>query len=543
MPSTFSPNLRLEIQATGENANTWGTKTNTNLDLLEKSVAGHRSISVAGSGTYTLSTANASEDEARYAFITLTGILTGNRTIIIPSQSKTYYFRNATTGSFTITVKTTPGSGVTLSTGISNVVCNGTDSYLAGTNTEYVDAAVSVLGAATSVQFAATSVQLAAVSAQVSINTAQIAAVSVLAQQAIVSAGDKVNKAGDNMTGFLTLHANPTSALHAATKQYVDGRLNRLINGDMRIDQRNAGAASTNTINGYFLDRWAVFQSVTGKLIAQQNAGSVTPPAGFTHYLGITSQSAYSVGPSDFYVIDQRVEGFNVSDLGWGTASARPVTLSFWARSSLTGTFGAALRNASENRSYPFTYTISAANTWEYKTVTIPGDTSGTWGTGNGIGIELLIGLGVGSAVSGTAGAWAGANLLGATGATSVVGTNSATFYLTGVQLEVGSVATPFERRQYGHELALCQRYYEVGYNIWSGYCNGSSTYNLNTGYKVTKRALATVSFSGISNSGFPNSAPTVAQNQVDSFRADLVSNSVSTAGFYQFNFAASAEL
>ena len=234
---------------------------------------------------------------------------------------------------------------------------------------------------------------------------------------------------------------------------------NRIINGDMRIDQRNAGAATANTISGYTVDRWAVFQSVTGKLIAQQNAGSVTPPSGFTNYLGVTSQSAYSVGSSDFYLIDQRVEGFNVSDLGWGTASARPVTLSFWVRSSLTGTFGASLRNASENRSYPFTYTISAANTWEYKTVTIPGDTSGTWGTGNGIGIEILIGLGVGTTVSGTAGAWAGANYLGATGATSVVGTNGATFYLTGVQLEVGTAATPFERRQYGQELALCQRY------------------------------------------------------------------------------------
>lgn len=269
---------------------------------------------------------------------------------------------------------------------------------------------------------------------------------------------------------------------------------NRIINGDMRIDQRNAGAASGNTVNGYFLDRWAVFQSVTGKLIAQQNAGSVTPPSGFTNYLGVTSQSAYSVGSSDFYVIDQRVEGFNVSDLGWGTASARPVTLSFWVRSSLTGTFGAGLRNASENRSYPFTYTISAANTWEYKTVTIPGDTSGTWGAGNGIGIELLIGLGVGTAVSGPAGAWAGANYLGATGATSVVSTNGATFYLTGVQLEVGTAATPFERRQYGQELLLCQRYFQQVGAGWTGMEENANQFSMTTPFWVTMRAAPTSS-------------------------------------------------
>ena len=242
------------------------------------------------------------------------------------------------------------------------------------------------------------------------------------------------------------------------------GFRNRLINGACVIDQRNAGAASANTINNYFLDRWQVLQTaITGKIVAQQNAGSLSAanrPAGFTNYLGITSQSAYSITSSDNFSILQQIEGFNVADFGWGTANAQTATLSFWVRSSLTGTFGGAFSNAGVTRSYPFSYTISAANTWELKTVTVAGDTSGTWATDNTSGIRVWFGLGAGSTYSGTAGAWAAADYRSATGATSVVGTNGATFYITGVQLEKGSTATSFDYRPYGTELALCQRYY-----------------------------------------------------------------------------------
>jgi hypothetical protein len=238
------------------------------------------------------------------------------------------------------------------------------------------------------------------------------------------------------------------------------GFRNRIINGDMRIDQRNAGASVTPTTSGYVLDRWNMGLSQTSKYSVQQNAGSVTPPAGFTNYLGVTSLSAYSIVSSDFFGILQRVEGFNAADLNWGTASAQAVTLSFWVRSSLTGTFGGSFQNNAANRSYPFSYTISAANTWEQKTITVAGDTTGTWLTNNGLGIQLVFGLGYGSTYSGTAGAWAAANYLSATGATSVVGTSGATFYITGVQLEAGSVASPFERIDYGRQLIQCQRYY-----------------------------------------------------------------------------------
>jgi len=244
------------------------------------------------------------------------------------------------------------------------------------------------------------------------------------------------------------------------------GMVNRIINGAMVIDQRNAGA-SVSAVDGAFqLDRFKTVSydgtsAVTGKFTVQQNAAAVTPPAGFVNYLGVTSSAVTSLAAGAEYTIGQNIEGFNTADLNWGTANAATVTLSFWVRSSLTGTFGGSLRNTNATRAYPFSFTISTANTWEYKTITIAGDTSGTWSTTNGIGVRLVFGLGVGSSGSGTAGAWVGSNINSVTGATSVVGTNGATFYITGVQLEKGSTATSFDYRPIGTELALCQRYFQ----------------------------------------------------------------------------------
>jgi hypothetical protein len=265
------------------------------------------------------------------------------------------------------------------------------------------------------------------------------------------------------------------------TADSLQGFRNRIINGNMVIDQRNAGASVT-PLDTYTLDRWQGFASVASKYTVQQNAGAVTPPAGFTNYLGVTSSSAYTVGASERFAISQKIEGFNVADLGWGTAGAQPVTLSFWVRSSLTGTFGGVFTNNAYNRSYPYTYSISAANTWEHKTVTIAGDTTGTWLTTSGVGLQIWFGLGAGSSVSGAAGSWSGSTFLSATGAVSVVGTSGATFYITGVQLEAGSVATPFERRPFGTELALCQRYFQrLDMNDGAGLVGmaGSSTFGM----------------------------------------------------------------
>lgn len=255
-----------------------------------------------------------------------------------------------------------------------------------------------------------------------------------------------------------TLNVDKVVNSDGVTSGGLYGFKNRIINGAMVIDQRNAGASVTPTNATYAIDRFVNNLTQASKFSVQQ---STTAPAGFSNSMLVTSLSAYSITSTDNFQFEQRVEGFNFADMAWGTASASAVTLSFWVRSSLTGTFGGSLRNNAGDRSYPFTYSISAANTWEQKTVTIVGDTTGTWvGGTNGIAVRVGFSLGTGSTLSGTAGSWASANYLGATGATSVVGTNGATFYITGVQLEKGSTATSFDFRSYGTELQLCQRYY-----------------------------------------------------------------------------------
>jgi len=252
---------------------------------------------------------------------------------------------------------------------------------------------------------------------------------------------------------------NPTLTLQSENVSPFIGFRNRIINGTMVIDQRKVGASVTPTADGtYTLDRWRADLSVSSKYSVQRSS---VAPAGFINSLLVTSLSAYSVGSSDYFGINQLIEGNNVADLNWGTANAKTVILSFWVRSSLTGTFGGSIRTGDgSNLSYPFTYSISAANTMEQKSITIVGPTTGTWQTGTAAGIDVWFSLGTGSTFSGTAGAWAAANLVAPTGATSVVGTNGATFYITGVQLERGSVASSFEFRPFGTELALCQRYF-----------------------------------------------------------------------------------
>ena len=270
---------------------------------------------------------------------------------------------------------------------------------------------------------------------------------------------------------------------------------NRIINGNMVIDQRNAGASVT--VDGaapYTLDRWRAQDLTDGVFTVQQDAGAVTPPAGFTDYLGVTTTTAdSSLGASQVVRVWQAIEGFNVADLGWGTANAKTVTISFWVRSSLTGSFGGSLLNGSDNRAYPFSYTINSANTWEYETITIPGDTSGTWLTTNGVGVYLIFGLGVGSTFSGTANAWASSELYAPTGSVSVIGTNGATWYMTGCQFEVGSTATSFDYVDYGRSLIQCQRYYQQYGGTSSQYYFWGVAYDAATIYDTAPYTLPVV--------------------------------------------------
>ncbi len=313
------------------------------------------------------------------------------------------------------------------------------------------------------------------------------------------------------------------SAQTSATRPFQ----NRIINGQMQIDQRNAGASGT--ANAYTVDRWGYYGTQSSKGTWQQNAGSVTPPVGFTNYLGFTSSSAYSVTSTDNFVFYQSIEGFNFADLGFGTANAKTITLSFWARSSLTGTFGGVFANYAFSRCYPFTYTISSANTWTQISITIAGDTSGTWvGATNAGTATLQFGLGTGSAFSGTAGAWSSTNYQSATGATSVVGTDGATLFLTGVQLEVGSTATSFDYRPYGTELALCQRYYYLhasgnNYPVMGAASFTTSDARGVVNFPVTMRTDATLSSASGSNY-FTFYYSSSASSSCNSLTADTIS-------------------
>jgi hypothetical protein len=277
---------------------------------------------------------------------------------------------------------------------------------------------------------------------------------------------------------------------------------NRIINGAMVIDQRNAGAAVT--VDGsfpYITDRWQVQDFTDGVISAQQVTDA---PTGFVNSLKVTVTTAdASLGSNQLSRIQQPIEGYNIADLGWGTASAKTVTLSFWVKSSLTGTFGGSFINSENTRSYPFTYTVNAANTWEQKSITIVGDTSGTWLTTNGIGVQVIFSLAAGSSFLGTAGAWAGADYRGATGQSNFMGTLSATWQVTGCQLEVGTQATSFEYRQYQQEFAMCQRYFYklggtgVNTRLGVGSYEDSTAVRGAIPFPVTMRAIPTGTASG----------------------------------------------
>ena len=320
------------------------------------------------------------------------------------------------------------------------------------------------------------------------------------------------------------------------------GFRNRIINGGMVIDQRNAGAAVTNVTSAYVLDRWAAAGSTDGAVTIQRSS---TAPDGFSNSMQLTAATAdASIGAAQYYQFFQAIEGFNIADLGLGTANAKTFTVSFWVRSSKTGTYCATLANSGSNRLCPVNFTINSADTWEYKSFSVTGDTSGTWNTTNGVGLYLLINLALGSNYNaGTSGTW-NTTQYGTSSQVNWLDTLNATFYITGVQLEVGSVATPFERRPYGTELALCQRYYQLS-NVGSqGYSSGpglniASVVNFSTAMRASPTATLV---STIYNSTF-SSFVVSSINETGMY----VNGTVSTAGisnpFFKLLYAVSVEL
>jgi len=284
------------------------------------------------------------------------------------------------------------------------------------------------------------------------------------------------------------------------TADSLQGFRNRLINGNMVIDQRNAGAAVTGS--GFAVDRFqTVATSITSLAVSSQQVSDAPSNSGFNFsykYTVTTAATAYSSGGRTGVL--HRVEGNNTADFMFGIANAKAITLSFWVKSSISGTYSVGILNNDSTRAYPATYQIASANTWEYKTITIPGETSGTWLTDNGRGIQIEFCLGADASRLGTANAWNSAFVTGSTGTTLLSDTLNATWQITGVQLEAGSVATPFERRPYGTELALAQRYYQAASIQMSA---SSDTWYSVWYYKVSMRATPTLAGGG---SGFTTS-------------------------------------
>jgi len=319
---------------------------------------------------------------------------------------------------------------------------------------------------------------------------------------------------------------------------------NRIINGDMRIDQRNAGAsvtrATTDSNQLYILDRWDNTKNSNSKAYTIQRSG--TAPVGFTSSLLLTITSTNGTNSStDYNIIRQYIEGYNIADLMWGTANAKPVTFSFWVRSSVIGTYAVCLSIQGQGN-YPATYTVNSANTWEYKTMTVPGPTSGTWPTDNTAGLGIYFDLGIGSSYSTTTNTWTyGQNVFGGSGVTKLTETNGATWYITGVQLEPGTVATPFEHRSFGQELALCQRYYEQNSTVQ--FYGGYHISFIRNGmlFQVQKRAAPDVVLTSQTNSAGSSLNLTVAEVNIMGF--SYTQNSVSESYGIKFKYTASAEI
>ena len=353
---------------------------------------------------------------------------------------------------------------------------------------------------------------------------------------------------GGALTGSLTLAADPAAPLQPATKHYVDSLGiplgdNRIINGDMRIDQRNNGALVT--AGGYTIDRWAIAMSVLSKFSAQRVPSVAMTANGFPYALNFTSSSAYSPTAPDSFFAAQTIEADMVSDFAWGTAGAQPVTLSFWVNVSAAGTYGGSITNspAPPTRSYAFSFTVPVG--WTKVAITIPGDTAGTWVmSGNAGGLSIRFDLGSGAQYRGTAGSWQNGNFNGAIGTAGIVTTNGAVMQITGVKLEIGSVATPFNRQSLAKSMADCQRYYLTSNgNVYcfASYALAGGTILSPVFFPITMRVAPTTAL------GTPSNVVNISGANVNTIGSqNFVIGGIATAAgpaYYAVTYTASAEL
>jgi hypothetical protein len=350
--------------------------------------------------------------------------------------------------------------------------------------------------------------------------------------------------------GTVNVDAMTTSDGYTSAGTY--GFKNRIINGAMVIDQRNAGASVSvsNGSTGYMADRWFYEYggSATGVTVQQVSDA----PTGFSNSIKITVGTGASVAAGNYLDFEQKIEGFNTIDFAFGTASASTITLSFWVKSSIAGTYSICLQNAAAGatRGYTTTYTINSANTWEQKTITVAGDTSGTWvGASNACSLNLILFAGAGSSYqTSTLNSWrSGGFAIANTATNTIISTSGATIQWTGVQLEKGSTATSFDYRPYSAELELCQRYYETGGfdygTLFSGNVTSGSNYFATAYFKVTKRAASTITTTNLYATNFPSSASSVGgSNPTVSAQLYRAANGTGVGGFND-SWTASAEL
>lgn len=359
-----------------------------------------------------------------------------------------------------------------------------------------------------------------------------------------------------------TLYTSTIAATNVITTNPLGAFKNRIINGDMVIDQRNAGAVVTvNAFGSKFgADRMRFYGQTGGAAYTAQQ--STDAPDGFRKSTVVTVTTAdATIGATEYYHLQHNIEGHNIADAGFGTSWAKQITLSFWVKSSLTGNFGAAFGNNTGTRTYPFTYTINAADTWERKVVSITADTTGTWEVGNLIGLSLRWSLGMGSNFTGPANAWAGANYVSPIGSVDLVSTNGATWKVTGVQLELGAVATAFESRMFPVEFGLAQRYYEKSYDLATvpgtpalvGDIYGtraSGYWDCTTPFKVRKRGTPSVvsynpltGASGAIRNGATGASETAAPANIGEWGFTNVGTGSTSGQVYHWHFVADSEL